>query len=551
MPTTSPSAQPASREDTLYKSVRRFLEDRLPAPAPAPALPPAEGGARRVFISYRRRARHDAELAGYLHDELARAGHEVFIDKGMKVGIDWSAEITRRIDWCEFLIVLLSEDAIGSEMVQEEVRLAHHRRKQDGTPVILPVRVGYEGELGYELGAYLRRLQYVRWDRPGDGRLVLERLLGSLGSSDVFISPERIGPALHDSDASSRSAIEARPPTAADPRLLRQRPDQPALNDPGYIERDSDRIVLPLADDQGQTVVIKAPYKMGKTSLLVRYLDHCRQQSKRTVCIDFKIFSEAELDDLALVLTALAAELTRELGIDPETRRPVATPRELTEFVEDVVLARLAEPVTIALDEVDRLVTRPYHNSVFAMLRGWHNRRASHARRGWDRVDLVLIVATDPAMLIQDAEQSLFNVTEPIRLEPLTRAQLARLNGLFGSPLNEGELGELHELTGGQPYLARLAFYRLGPAHGMPFRGLMARAGDDDGPFGEHLRAKLAQLQRRPELAAALARLIRRNVPPDESAYHRLHAAGLAQREEGRTIPGNLLYTRFFGRVLA
>ena len=116
--------------------------------------------------------------------------------------------------------------------------------------------------------------------------------------------------------------------------------------------------------------------------------------------------------------------------------------------------------------------------------------------------------------------------------------------------MGDGELDELHELTGGQPYLTRLAFYRLGPAVGMPFRELARGAADDDGPFGEHLRAKLTQLQRRPALAAAMARLVRRGVPPDEKDYHRLHAAGLARREGGRIVPANLLYARFLGRVL-
>jgi alpha-beta hydrolase superfamily lysophospholipase len=548
-------AKPSSRDDTLHKTIRRFLEERLPPPAAAPVLMVPGNGKRRIFISYRRRAAADAALAGYLHKELTRAGHEVFIDMRMKIGIDWSAEITRRIDWCEFLIVLLSENAVASEMVQEEVRLAHHRRKQDGTPVILPVRVRHDGELGYELGAYLTRLQYARWTGPADDRPVLEQLLeailaggqGALGA----VSPCAADLAAPSPSGRSGDLTHARPPSVADPRVLRRRPDQPALpDDPFYLERDADRVILPLADDEGQTIVVKAPYKMGKTSLLVRYLARCRQKQKRIAFVDFKIFSEAELDDPGLVLTGIAAELTRELGIDPEAQRPIATPRHLTEFVEDVILARLPEPVTLALDEVDRLVTRSYHNSLFAMLRGWHNRRATHFQRGWDRLDLVLVVATEPNMLIQDTEQSPFNVTDPVRLEPFAQHQLDQLNTIFGSPLGKGELDELHELMGGQPYLTRLAFYRLGPAVEMPFWELARCAADDDGPFGEHLRAKLTQLQRRPALAGAMARLIRRGVPPDEGDYHRLHAAGLTRREGGRIIPANLLYARFLGRVL-
>ena len=121
-------------------------------------------------------------------------------------------------------------------------------------------------------------------------------------------------------------------------------------------------------------------------------------------------------------------------------------------------------------------------------------------------------------MLIRDAEQSPFNVTEPIRLEPFSRAQLATLNGLFGRPLRDGELDLLHELTGGQPYLGRLAFYRLGPAFGVRLRDLDATAAADEGPFGEHLRAKMAQLGRRPDLAGAMARLVHETAYPRRKA---------------------------------
>ena len=47
--------------------------------------------------------------------------------------------------------------------------------------------------------------------------------------------------------------------------------------------------MLPLAESQGKTVVLKAPSKMGKTSLLVRYLDRCRQGGKRVAFLDFQL----------------------------------------------------------------------------------------------------------------------------------------------------------------------------------------------------------------------------------------------------------------------
>jgi hypothetical protein len=51
----------------------------------------------RFFLSYRRRAAADARLAESLRRVLEEAGCEGFIDVAMAVGINWSAEIDRRI----------------------------------------------------------------------------------------------------------------------------------------------------------------------------------------------------------------------------------------------------------------------------------------------------------------------------------------------------------------------------------------------------------------------------------------------------------------------
>ena len=84
----------------------------------------AKAVSAKLFLSYKRSIPADEKLAHAICDELKSAGHEVFIDVGMQIGTDWVAEIDRRIRWCDFLIVLLSEAAVKSEMVQAEVRLS-------------------------------------------------------------------------------------------------------------------------------------------------------------------------------------------------------------------------------------------------------------------------------------------------------------------------------------------------------------------------------------------------------------------------------------------
>lgn len=182
----------------------------------------------------------DAKLAAYLVEALRAAGCEVFIDVEMRVGVDWSAEIERRIQWTDYLVVLLSAESIASEMVQAEVRRAHHAAKSGQRCKILPVRVAYEGPLGYELDGNLGKLQYVLWQDEGDNeRAVREMLQAHI----AFESPD--APSVLPSPAAAPGSV-GRPEPKADMRLLRETvetPGSPLSDDnPFYIRRDAEGV---------------------------------------------------------------------------------------------------------------------------------------------------------------------------------------------------------------------------------------------------------------------------------------------------------------------
>ena len=216
------------------------------------------------------RARTDAALAAELHTALEELGHEVFIDQQMPIGTEWAKEIAERIDWCDALLVLLSSNSISSEMMQEEVRLAHHRRRQDGTPAILPVRIAYDGPLGYALGAYIERLQHAVWSGPQD----TPGLLAKVG--ETFNHARSASPRFLVRTADAGPTQMPRPSAAADPRLLKRPGGGLMADDPAYIERPADSQIVTEAAMRGMTIVMKAPRQSGKTSLLVRYLSRCR-----------------------------------------------------------------------------------------------------------------------------------------------------------------------------------------------------------------------------------------------------------------------------------
>jgi hypothetical protein len=502
----------------------------------------------KIFISYKRSVLDDERLAHAIRGQFAASGHDVFIDVGMKIGVDWVKEIQKRITWCDFLIALLSESAVESEMVQAEVRMAHQRRRQDGRPTILPVRINYKGPLGYELDAYLGRIQYTSWTGDKDTAQVIAGLQKSIaGAGATSISaPATLGEL--DLSAPSQTAKDPRRPVASeDPRVLLPPGGTIRLDDRFYIRRDTDNHIDRTAQLKGHTLVIKAPRQMGKSSLLIRYLAACKSFDKRFAFIDFQSFSEVDLADFPTLLRRIAQILLRALRLDSDSSLAFSSPTDFTFFVEDKILARISVPIAIAMDEVDRLLGRPYQSEFFSMLRHWHNERAQPISR-WEDVDLALVIATEPYLLISQADRSPFNVTPALELRSFERHHVSQINEAYGDPLSAAEQDQLHEVLSGQPYLTRLAFYRLVSSPDLSFDQLIAESANGDGPFGEHLRSRLFLLQQR-DMLAAMQAVIAESGELDHDTFYRLHAAGLVERRGSDVIPANMLYARFFAHL--
>ena len=68
----------------------------------------AIGTQAQVFISYKRHVTPDEPLALQLRTALEGAGHRVFINQALPVGVAWAQAINRQIAASDFLVVLLS-----------------------------------------------------------------------------------------------------------------------------------------------------------------------------------------------------------------------------------------------------------------------------------------------------------------------------------------------------------------------------------------------------------------------------------------------------------
>ena len=117
----------------------------------------------KVFISYRN-VKTDKELAIAIEKALTQEKLEVFIDYKMLPGTVWSDEIDEKLNASNYFIVLLSAESIESDMVRQEVKIAH-RLKGEGKLNIIPIRVNYTGDLDFDFSSSLNPIHYISWQK--------------------------------------------------------------------------------------------------------------------------------------------------------------------------------------------------------------------------------------------------------------------------------------------------------------------------------------------------------------------------------------------------
>jgi hypothetical protein len=502
---------------------------------PVTDAPPAH-----LFICYKRNVDPDQKLADYLYQFLTAQGHDLFIDDTLRTGAAWLEEIDQQIRASDFLIVLLSEASADSEMVKAEVRRACEYRKQQGHPHTLPVRIAYEGMLPYSIDAFLDPLQYVVWQNEADNEHVSREILAAIEGQLPKREPIQLRSVAGGLTISEDGRVVAddetlHPPLPEfDPRWLEE------LEAPGgavkprskfYVERDADARLKREIVRAGTTTTIRAARQTGKSSLLVRGVHHAREHGAKVVCLDMQRIDQDHLGTPDVFLRCLAEFIARELRLDVAEvaklwRSSLGPQDKLTYLMEDYVVPECNTPIVLALDEADRLLGTDFYKDFFALVRAWHNSRALDDQ--WNMLNIVIVISTEPYLLIADPNQSPFNVGLGLYLNDFDEAQVRNLNRRHGSPVRERDFPQLMELLGGQPYLTRKVFYTLVTGQ-LTWADLMRAAPQDHGLFGDHLRHHHWLLRNKPDLKEALKQVIRHNRCTDDMAFFRLLRAGLVK----------------------
>lgn len=331
------------------------------------------------------------------------------------------------------------------------------------------------------------------------------------------------------------------------------------LNSYFYIERPpiEERTYTEI-NKPGSLIRIKAPSKMGKTSLMHRILTHAKQTGVHTVQIglqraDSQVFTSLE-KFLRWFCANVSRQLNLEIRLDDYWDEDIGSKVSCTLYLQEYVLEKIDAPVVLALDEVNRIFEYPEISRDFLpLLRSWYE-DASELEI-WQKLRLVVVHATE-AYIPLDINQSPFNVGLPIKLSEFSLEQMQELAVRHGLDWAKGEKGleklaPLRAMIGGHPYLARLALYNLGNQT-VTLEQLLQEAPTIAGIYSNYLRHHLANLQEHPELAIALKRVVTSpiSVQLEAIAAYKLESMGLVKLEGNQAMSSCELYQLYFREQL-
>jgi len=335
-----------------------------------------------------------------------------------------------------------------------------------------------------------------------------------------------------------------------------------------YIDRSpAEALACAEIGKPGSLIRIKAPRKMGKSSLMLRIIHAAADRGYRTVTVDFQQADEAVYASLDKFLRWLCVNVARQLKLEPNIDEfwdeDMGSKVSCSLYFENYLLEQIEPPILLVFNEVNRVFERPNIAKEFLpLLRFWYEQ--ARQNETWQKLRTAVIHSTEIYIALS-LNQSPFNVGLPIKLSEFTAEQvrdLARRHGLDWSDSYPVE--QLMKMVGGHPYLVHLALYHLailqqnrqsagenepdGEQGRSELEQLLTEAPTHSGIYSDYLRNQSIAIQQQPELASAFQQVVRakNSIHLEPLIAYQLDSMGLVKLEGNNCSLSCELYRLYF-----
>ena len=301
----------------------------------------------------------------------------------------------------------------------------------------------------------------------------------------------------------------------------------------------------------GAFLRLKAPRKMGKTSLATRIMAYGNTQNYKTAYLSLEQVETEIFSSIGKFLRWLCVNIARQWGIasklDEYWDEDMGALVSCSIYLQNYLLKQLSHPGILILDEVDRVFEYPnIAHDLLALLRGWHEK--SKDLLLWQKLRLVIVNSTD-AYLSLNTNRSPFNVGLTVDLPFFSRKEIADLIQRHQLKIDNWEIEELVKLTGGHPYLLRLALYESFKQN-ISLKTLLQETTDTTKIFDRQLHYLLWNLKCDRDLWSNFQQVLKSSTKLEPEAEFKLASLGLVTLNDNEAKVSCGLYQNYFSQHL-